>query len=408
MIFTGTPFISWRSRVRLIWTGLIFLFSSEIGAPGLANSGPVAGVNIRLVPYLDRADASPVDELARLNDARLQLVRKAAFDAVRVGIPAEAWVENASPAERDRHLTLLRSMLDSAVSANLRVQVALFVPARQIVCEARYSDSYRLGLSAVLAVLPDRPDIAIEPINEPPSCRKTAPAAEPWEHIQQQLYREVRSVRQHILFVVAAPGWGRVDGLLHLDPGPYRSDPNTAFTFHYYEPLLFTHQQVAWLRPDHLNKFVTSLAWPVEQRNVDQVREDALAALAGDNSLRQDQRAEDQRTLLQLFEEYRTQGTTRYLASRFQAAAEWAAAHDLTPNRILLGEFGVHRQVLGADRVSEPWPTASAWLNAVRHEAERHGMGWVAWDLDSGFGVICGNRPGEGELCPEYRTVFRR
>jgi hypothetical protein len=387
-----------------MWTGLIFLFSSGIGASGLANNGPVAGVSIRLVPYLDRADASPVDELARLNDARLELVRKAAFDLVRVGIPAEAWVENLSPAERDRHLTLLSRILGSAASANLRVQVALFGPARQIVCEAQYFDSYRLALSAVLAVLPDRPDIAIEPMNEPPSCRKTASAAEPWEQIQQQLYREVRSVREHISFVVSAPGWGQGDGLLHLDPDPYRSDPNTAFTFHHYDPLLFTHQQVAWLRPDHVKKFVTSLAWPVEQRNVDQVREDALAA---GNSLGQDRRGEDRRALLQLFEEYKTQGTTRYLASRFQAAADWAEAHDLTPNRILLGEFGVHRQMSGADRVSEPWPTASAWLVAVRHEAERHGMGWVVWDLERVRGHLW-RSAGRGRTMPSIPHSFQK
>jgi endoglucanase len=406
MIFTGKLLVSQRTRWRLIRLVSMSLLLLGPSGPGFAKDAPIAGVNMRLLPYLDRAGVTPIRELARLNDARLELVRKAGFNFVRIGIPADAWIENVSPAQQDEVLTLLRGVLDSAISANLGVDVALFTPARQIVCENRDREPYRLALNAVLSQLPDRPDVGIEPINEPPSCRETGSAAfGPWQEFQPQLYREVRSMRRNILFVVAGPGWGRVDGLPQLDPGPYRADPNAIFTFHYYEPFLFTHQEVAWLRPDHLNKFVAGLAWPAEKTNADAVQENALAALAGDASFTRDRQAESRRVLVQLFEEYRSRGTAGYLATRFQAAADWAEAHGVAASRMLLGEFGVHRH-MAADRVGEPWATAPAWLAAVRREAEDRHFGWVVWDLDSGFGVVCGNRPGEGEICPAYRTVF--
>jgi endoglucanase len=405
-VLMDTRLASWR----WLWIALWLALWCAMGGQGLAEDASVAGVNMRLLPHLDRVGATPLPELLRFNDARLELARKSGFNFVRIGVPGDAWITHPSPAEQARILALLRGLLRSAASTALAVEVALFIPAREIVCEHRYGDRYRAALTAIVTELPDRRDVGIEVVNEPPSCGNSTVRAEPWEEMQQQLYHEVRSLRQQVLFVAAGPGWGGVDGLLQLDPGPFRDDPNTAFTFHYYEPFLFTHQQVGWLRPDHLSQFVSGLAWPVERANLGKIRDNALSGLAGETTPGRDRRPEDQNTLRQLFVEYQTQGTTGYLTSRFQAVADWAAAHRLPGNRISLGEFGVHRPVSAAGTAGEPWPTAPAWLAAVRSEAERRTMGWVVWDLDSGFAVVCGDRdrPGAGELCPAYRTVFAK
>ena len=383
----------------------VFVSFSASGERSAADGG-IRGVNMRLVPYLDITSTTPADELIRLNSARLDLAQKAGFNLVRIGVPMEPWVERDSAAEQDKSLRLLREVLSSAAAKSLSANVVLFVPARKIVCEDQYRDPYRGGLHAVLTELPDRLDVGIEVLSEPPTCGKTGGAIGAWGELQTALYRMVRSVKQHVRFVVAGGGWGGIDGLLPLDPAPYRDDPNTTFTFHYYEPFLYTHQEVSWLRPDHVNKYVKDLAWPVEGANSGHVRDDALTALAKDQSLEDTRRSEDRRSLLRLFDEYAAQGTTSYLSTRFQAVADWAGAHHLPTSRILLGEFGVHRHMPTASVVSDPWPTAQSWLAAVRKEAERRGVGWVVWDLDSGFGVICGNGPGTGELCPSYRTLF--
>jgi endoglucanase len=316
------------------------------------------------------------------------------------------WIEKVSAAEQDKTLQLLRAVVSTAFRRNLSVDVVLFAPAREIVCEAQNRDLYRAGLNAVLAELPDRPDFGIEVLSEPPNCPNPSSPATSWEATQEELYRTVRSMKRHLFFVVAGAGWGAVDGLLRLDPNPYGNDPNTMFTFHYYEPFLYTHQEVAWLRADHINTFVSDLAWPVESTNTGQARENALARLAGDKTLDDNAHSEDRKILLRLFAEYSTQGTTGYMSSRFQAVADWASAHNLSASRILLGEFGVHRQMAVLNLVAQPWPTASLWLSQVRGAAESRQMGWVVWDLDSGFGVICGSQAEMGELCPSYRTLF--
>jgi hypothetical protein len=377
-------------------------------AEAVATDGAIRGVNMRLLPYFGFASSTPTEEIIRLNDVRLELVQKAGFNLVRVGVPMNPWIEEVSAAGQDKTLKLLRGILPSASARNLSIDVVLFVPARKVVCEGQYRDAYRGGLNAVIAELPDRSDVGIEVVSEPPSCRRPDSSVDQWEGMQQELYRTVRSMRQHARFVVTGGEWGTVDGLLHLDPMPYRDDPNAMFTFHYYEPFLYTHQEVAWLRPDHVNKFVSDLAWPAETTNASRVREQALASLASDKSVDDDAQQKDRNTLLRLFEEYGTQGTTAYLSSRFRAVADWTGAHNLSTGRILLGEFGVHRHMPAPNVVKEPWPTAPVWLAAVRREAESRHMGWVVWDLDSGFGVICGKQPGTGELCPAYQSVFAR
>jgi endoglucanase len=397
-----------RHHLPVLLIALIAVALSGAAPGAIANDEPTRGVNLRLLPYLDRVATTPLEEIERLNGARLDLAQKAGFNSLRLGVPMEPWIEKLSTAGQEKTLELLRRVVSSVLERNLRLDVALFVPARKIVCEEQYQEGYRAGLNAILAQLPDRPEAGIEIVNEPPSCSGPAVPTAQWGKMQQDLYRAVRAAKRQILFVVAGGGWGQIDGMLQLDPDPFRSDPNTLYTFHYYEPFIYTSQEVAWLRPDHVNKYVKDLAWPVEVANASAVRDKALAAVANDKSLTEDTQREDRKSLSRLFDEYAIQGTTRYLSSRFRAVADWAAAHNLSTSRILLGEFGVHRHMPSPNVVEEPWPTAASWLEAVRREAENRHMGWVVWDLDSGFGVICGTGPGAGELCPSYRAVFAK
>jgi endoglucanase len=201
---------------------------------------------------------------------------------------------------------------------------------------------------------------------------------------------------------VTGVGWGQVDGLVRFDPSPYLGDPDTLFTFHYYEPLLFTHQATAWLRSDHANQYVHDLDWPVAEENRQSTERQALASLAADPNAGGAVR----KSLQNLFSRYRTDGTTHYLAQRFGSVADWARDHRIPANRILVGEYGVRRVHPESAAAGAPWRTAPIWLQAVRDQAKQAGFSAAVWDLDSGFGVICGDQLGHGELCPQYRSVY--
>jgi hypothetical protein len=80
-----------------------------------------------------------------------------------------------------------------------------------------------------------------------------------------------------------------------------------------------------------------------------------------------------------------------------------AGAYHVNPRQILVGEYGVAQP--SGNTLGEPLPTSPAWFSAVLTTA--HGMGFAAaaWDLDSGFGITCG-QPGSATLCTAYEGVF--
>jgi endoglucanase len=105
--------------------------------------------------------------------------------------------------------------------------------------------AWTAGWQAVLALLPDSPNIAFEPLNEPPNC---ADGKAVWDDAQLSLYQQFRSLRQAVKFVVYGHHWGDNAGtdFTSLDPTPYLGDRNVLFTFHYYDPFAFTGQGLSW------------------------------------------------------------------------------------------------------------------------------------------------------------------
>jgi hypothetical protein len=49
--------------------------------------------------------------------------------------------------------------------------------------------------------------------------------------------------------------------------------------------------------------------------------------------------------------------------------------------------------------------TSPAWFSALLTAVDRMGFAAAVWDLDSGFGITCG-QPGSATLCDAYEGVF--
>jgi hypothetical protein len=78
-----------------------------------------------------------------------------------------------------------------------------------------------------------------------------------------------------------------------------------------------------------------------------------------------------------------------------------ARANHVNPGEVLIGEYGVaHHNTLG-----DPLPTSPAWFTALHAAVDRMGSEAAVWDLDSGFGITCGE-PGATTLCNAYEDVF--
>ena len=65
----------------------------------------------------------------------------------------------------------------------------------------------------------------------------------------------------------------------------------------------------------------------------------------------------------------------RRIAEDFAAVARWARRESVSPDRIILGEFGC----VAAQAEGPPGASRLHWLSAVRRAAEAEGFGWAYW-----------------------------
>jgi hypothetical protein len=210
--------------------------------------------------------------------------------------------------------------------------------------------TYALALAQLANKLQHLPvnRVALELLNEPPLC--DGHSAVDWNKLQPEFYRGVRSVAPRLPVIVTGCG-GQVDGLLGLENSRMFDDPNVIYTFHFYEPFIYTHQLVYCPKCGRLE-------FP-------QPAGDRLATQVG-GAKQQELRS------------YLSNGADRgTLAKRFDEVSNWATQHRVPSERVFLGEFGA---VIGPPPPNEALrPSELRWLSIVRSLAEQHGFAYAFW-----------------------------
>ncbi|MFA5816500.1 MAG: glycoside hydrolase family 5 protein [Bacteroidales bacterium] len=83
--------------------------------------------------------------------------------------------------------------------------------------------------------------ILYEVLNEPHGI-----ADQLWNTIQLNVINKIRSVDTRHTIVVGPASWNSYNNLANL---PRYTDSNLLYTFHFYDPFLFTHQGATWVDP---------------------------------------------------------------------------------------------------------------------------------------------------------------
>jgi hypothetical protein len=368
-----------------------------------------SGANLSVAPGGADRSSEPLDAQQTANAQRVGEAARIGFDFVRLRVALGPWTDTRSTAEQQKALTLANGIIQQALSYGMRVDVVMMAgslpttTATGLICTANPAAvaAWKAGWQAVLALLPDTFHLAFEPLNEPPNCPD---GDKVWDAAQLSLYHQVRAFRHAVKFVVYGHHWGdnSETDFTSLDPAPYLADINVLFTFHYYDPFTFTGQGLSWLL-DGRFKYLTGLTWPYDASNAQAALANALALVKQDPNLTPGQSATFDNELSADIASYATSGTPGYLAEQFAKVKSWARTNHVNPWQILVGEYGVAQP--SHDTLGDPLPTSPAWLSAVL--AAAHGMGFAAavWDLDSGFGITCG-QSGAATLCAAYEGVF--
>ncbi len=103
----------------------------------------------------------------------------------------------------------------------------------------RFLDLIRIMAAQLSHLDPSR--LAFEPLNEPPhDCISE------WPALQAEMVRVARAAAPRLTFVVTGACGSMISGLEALDPASIKDD-NVIYTFHFYEPYVFSHQGAPWM-----------------------------------------------------------------------------------------------------------------------------------------------------------------
>jgi endoglucanase len=177
-----------------------------------------------------------------------------------------------------------------------------------------------------------------------------------WGQIQQDVIDAIRAVDPNHTIVVTGAGWGSYNNLKYL---PVYADDNLIYSFHFYDPFMFTHQGASWVTPSM--EPLAGVPFPYHWRAMP-VCPPELEGTWIESSLAA----------------YYRDGTVERVRELLDVATDFRDARGVP---VFCGEFGVYRR--NSDNIDRVY-----WYEVVRAYLEEKGIPWTIWDYQGGFGLF--------------------
>ena len=321
----------------------------------------------------------------------LSALRRAGIDFVRLPIDPGPLLAFSRDQRRKLFADVLGA-IESALAEDLSVVVNLhpnsathyWNPERLVGSVSAPLFTQYLGLVRDLAAVLARFDpirIALEPLNEPPQRCGSAD----WTVLQSELLRAARGAAPSLTLVATGACGSMIAGLEALHPSTV-GDSNTVYTFHFYEPYVFSHQGAPWMSSEPMYRYLNAVPWPSSARSKEQTLAAAAARIAVDQTISAAERREVSATIERVLGEYfDARPDKRFIERHFARVTAWADRQGIDRGRILLGEFGALRT--DARYLAAGAPDRARYVSDVRQTCEAAGMPWAFWNFFDGMGL---------------------
>jgi endoglucanase len=200
--------------------------------------------------------------------------------------------------------------------------------------------------------------IHYEVMNEPHGI-----SDELWNSIQAGVVDVIRSVDTEHTIIIGPANW---NSYANLENMPVYEDDNLIYTFHFYDPFLFTHQGATWGSPSMGE--LAGVPFPYRAEDMPELP----ASLEGT-------------WVADAYHRYPEEGTVEKLFEVLDTAIQFGLERDVP---LLAGEFGVLMY-------NAPEDDRIEWYRVVREHLEANGVAWTSWDYHGGFGLFENGSQGE-------------
>lgn len=401
------------SRRTLLAAPLLLAASISESRSSRATS-PILGRGVNLFPWfsLTQEYPSPSTDYAWPpyqpqrpvpTSADLQALRRAGFDFVRLPVDPGPFLGTSSQSHRTTLLdTLIRAVaqireagLTAVVTILPNTATHFWTPAYLLSSPAgpgfeQYLDLVRKIASRLQSLASfvggdraaSRIGIILEPVNEPPlSCGSPV-----WHAMQIEILRTVRQVAPDVTLVATGACGSAPNSLIALDPREFSAFQPLLFTFHFYEPFVFTHQGAPWMH-EEIYRWLNTVPWPASSGSIDvtlaAVRKQMMADTSTPTGDRQRIFDETHAALKIYFDAAPAQP---YIENLLRPVADWRERNRLAPSSVFIGEFGALRT--DAKYKASLGPDRRRYVRDVRLTAETLGFPWAIWNLFDGMGIM--------------------
>jgi endoglucanase len=177
-----------------------------------------------------------------------------------------------------------------------------------------------------------------------------------WGEIQGAAIETIRKIDPTHAIIVGGTDYNSINKLSSI---PEYSDPNLIYTFHFYDPHMFTHQGASWGEPSMAS--LAGVPFPADSRRMPKTPDD-LKGTWIESALRN----------------YKNDAAFSTLTASLDKTVAFSRARDVP---VFCGEFGVYMiQSPAKDRVK--------WYEFITGALERRNIARANWDYFGGFGIF--------------------
>jgi len=193
--------------------------------------------------------------------------------------------------------------------------------------------------------------VLYEVLNEPHGITD-----ERWGEIQRKTVEAIRKIDKERPIIVGGTNYNSIEKLFKI---PKYTDKNLIYTFHFYDPHIFTHQGATWNKPS-LDP-LSNLPFPAPENFNPQIHETFKGTWVEES-----------------LKNYERDSKLTKLSETLERVVSFSKERSAP---VFCGEFGVFmKQSPKEDRVK--------WYKFIREEFAKKNIPWICWDYFGGFGVF--------------------
>ncbi len=240
---------------------------------------------------------------------------------IRLPVCFSAWASLNEPFvwEYSQNLAAVDSMVTWALARNLKIIIDLHHPemdGKFPTAPTLKRISWLWEQIATRYKNTDPEKVIFELWNEPHDIK-----AEDWVALATPLVQKIRSIAPNHTIILGAHDWNGIDALNSFKPF---ADPNIIYTFHFYDPFVFTHQGASWTGMQDLKDVPFPAAANGSTPNVPASLKGSWIESAANN--------------------YQKDGIKEAMLRQLTKAKQWAITNNVP---VYCGEFGSYSEFAG-------------------------------------------------------------